>query len=147
MPVLFFRARRGSGAAGSTSEAASTSQLGVREYPCMLAGNRLIFSSDDSDFNLADLDAVIISDEAKASGPPTRSGESSLSFKGPIVLESWQDVKLHHSSVSVAGHEVECTDNFDNLEEREVLKNKVRSILNHLPKLISEKNPRFLQVV
>ena len=136
MAVLFFRARRGSAAAGSTSEAASTSQLGVTAYPCMLSGNRLIFSSNNSgNFNLADLDVVIVS---------AGSGECSLSFEGPIVVQSWQEVKLHHSSVSVAGHEVECIDNF---EEREVVRNKRRSLVLHVPKLLSEEKPPFVEIV
>ena len=73
----------------------------------------------------------------------SRSGESSLSFKGPIVLESWQAVKLHHSSVKVAGHKVEY---IGNSEESEVLKNKVRNLIYHIPKLTSEET-QFLQIV
>ena len=148
MPVLFFRSRLNSGVAvstgdvtssGSGSSGASTSGSGSSRYPSMLTGNRLVFDSDQVDF--ANLKNVIISDNDKASGPNARIGEISLSFSGPVVLENWEDLRLNHSSVNVAGQDVECKEIISN-----ELRAKVKNLVNHIPKIASHK-PRFLQNV
>ena len=74
----------------------------------------------------------------KASGPNARIG---VSFSGPVVLENWEDLQLNHSSVNVAGQDVECKEIISN-----ELQAKVKNLVNHIPKIASHQ-PRFLQNV